>query len=171
MNETRNIDIEQNMNKIVLIPIGIIRTPYRTHKAMPIQGKFKPNVKGRAILNLKYKEGLQDLHGFSHAILLFYFHKSKEERLIVKPFLEDINHGVFATRSPHRPNHIGFSIVRIISIKKNILTFTEVDMLDKTPLLDIKPYISHVDTRKNVKNGWAQKHFKKDKLPRRAIHK
>jgi tRNA-Thr(GGU) m(6)t(6)A37 methyltransferase TsaA len=158
------------MKEIVLKPIGIIRTPYKTHKGMPIQGKFKPGIKGRAVLLKKYAEGLKDLEGFSHAIFLWYVHKSKEERLLTKPFMEDVIHGVFATRSPHRPNHIGFSIVKIEKVRGNILTFSEVDMLDKTPLLDIKPFMGPVDSRKNVKTGWAHKHLKKGTLPARAIH-
>jgi tRNA-Thr(GGU) m(6)t(6)A37 methyltransferase TsaA len=159
------------MKKIVLRPIGIIRTPYKTHKGMPIQGKFKPGVKGKAVLFQKYAQGLKDLEGFSHAIFLWHVHKSKEERLLTKPFMEDVVHGVFATRSPHRPNHIGFSIVKLESVKGNVVTFSEVDMLDKTPLLDIKPYMAQVDSRKNVGTGWAQKHLKKGGMPKRAIHK
>jgi tRNA-Thr(GGU) m(6)t(6)A37 methyltransferase TsaA len=159
------------MNKIVLKPIGIIRTPYKTHKGMPIQGKFKSGVKGKAVLFKKYAQGLKDLNRFSHAIFLWYVHKSKEERLLTKPFMEDVIHGVFATRSPHRPNHIGFSIVKVENVKGNSVIFFEVDMLDKTPLFDIKPYMGKVDSRKNVRIGWAQKHLKKGGMPKRAIHK
>lgn len=159
------------MKQIMLKPIGIIRTPYKIHKGMPIQGKFKPGVKGKAVLFLKYAKGLKDLKGFSHAIFLWYVHKSKEERLLTKPFMEDVIHGVFATRNPHRPNHIGFSIVKIEDVKENIVIFSEVDMLDKTPLLDIKPYMGRVDLRRNVKTGWAQKHLQKGIMPKQAIHK
>ena len=158
------------MKEIVLKPIGTIRTPYKTHQGMPIQGKFKPGVKGKAILFQKYAKGLKDLGGFSHAILLWHIHKSKEERLLSKPFMEDVSHGVFSTRSPHRPNHIGFSIVKIENIKRNVMVFSEVDMLDGTPLLDIKPYMAQVDTRKHVRIGWAQKHLIKGRLPTKAIH-
>ncbi len=159
------------MKEIVLKPIGVIRTPYKTHRGMPIQGKFKPGVKGRAVLLQKYVKGLKDLEGFSHAIFLWHVHKSREEKLLTKPFMEDVIHGVFATRSPHRPNHIGFSIVKIENIKKGIITFSEVDMLDKTPLLDIKPLMGQVDSRTNVRMGWAQKYLKKGVVPKRAIHK
>lgn len=158
------------MEKIAIAPIGIIRTPYTTQKGMPIQGKFKPGVKGKAVIFSKYGPGLKDLEGFSHAIFLWYVHKSKEERLLTRPFMEDVVHGVFSTRNPHRPNHIGFSIVKIESVKKNVVVFSEVDMLDKTPLLDIKPYLGTVDSRKNVKTGWAQKHLRRGRLPKRAIH-
>jgi len=157
--------------EIKLKPIGTIRTPYKTYKGMPILGKFKPGIKGKAILYKKYAPGLKDLEGFSHAIFLWHVHKSEEERLLTKPFIGDVIHGVFATRSPHRPNHIGFSIVKIESVKQNVVTFFEVDMLDKTPLLDIKPYMGQVDSRKNVRTGWAQKDLKKGNMPKRAIHK
>ena len=85
---------------------------------------------------------------------------------MAKPYLEDKSRGVFAIRSPLRPNHIGFSIVKIKSIKGNRIIFSEVDMFDKTPLLDIKPYVSYYDSRKNVRNGWIERHFKKGSIPK-----
>ncbi|GAI82565.1 unnamed protein product [marine sediment metagenome] len=91
-----------------------------------------------------------------------------EEKLIGKPFLEDVPHGIFSIRSPARPNHIGMSIVKLEKVENNIITFSEVDMLDNTPLLDIKPYVSHFDSRENVKNGWLEKHFKSSKIPKRT---
>ncbi len=126
-------------NEIMLKPIGIIHTPYRDPKGMPIQGTFKKRVKGRIELFRRYQEGLKDIEGFSHLILIYYFHRSREENLIGKPFLEDKEHGIFAIRNPHRPNHIGFSIVKLEKVQDNNLIFSEVDMLDGTPLLDIKP--------------------------------
>ena len=101
-------------------------------------------------------------------ILIYYFDRSKDEKLISRPFLEDESHGIFAIRSPHRPNHIGFSIVKLEKIVDNIVTFSEVDILDGTPLLDIKPYVSHFDSREDVKNGWLEKHFKSGKIPKRT---
>src|SRR4030042_686515 len=115
----------------------------------------------------EYQKGLKDIEGFSHLILIYHFNRSKEEKLVGKPFLEDKEHGIFAIRSPHRPNHLGFSIVKVEKIKDSTVIFSEVDMLDKTPLLDIKPYVSHFDSRKNVKNGWIKKHFKNCKIPKR----
>ena len=157
------------MNKeIKLKPIGIIHTPYKEPKEMPIQGTFKKGVSGRIDIFSGYKQGLQDIEGFSHIILIYYFDRSKEEQLVGKPFLEDETHGIFAIRSPHRPNHIGLSIVKLERVVKNTITFSEVDILDGTPLLDIKPYVSYFDSRENVKNGWLDKHFEKGKVPKRV---
>ncbi|MFZ5803047.1 MAG: tRNA (N6-threonylcarbamoyladenosine(37)-N6)-methyltransferase TrmO [Candidatus Omnitrophota bacterium] len=157
------------MHKIIqLKPIGVIHTPYKEPKGIPIQGKFEKGVTGTIRLFPKYRAGLKDIEGFSHLILLYHFNRSKEERLIGKPFLEDVDHGIFAIRSPHRPNHIGFSIVKLKSVKGATITFTEVDILDGTPLLDIKPYVKHFDSRDKVKNGWIDNHFKSGKIPKRT---
>jgi len=153
---------------ITIRPIGIVNTPYKEPKGMPIQGKFKRGVTGTARIFPEYKAGLKDIEGFSHVILIYHFNQSKEEKLTGKPFLEDTEHGIFAIRSPHRPNHIGFSIVKLKGVKGNAITFTEVDILDGTPLLDIKPYVKHFDSRDKVKNGWIDKHFKSGKVPRRT---
>lgn len=153
--------------EIKLRPIGIIHTPYKEPKGIPIQGKFEESVTGTIEIFPEYQKGLKDIEGFSHLILIYHFNRSKEEKLVGKPFLEDHDHGIFAIRSPHRPNHIGFSIVKLEKVKDNTVIFSEVDMLDKTPLLDIKPYVSHFDSRKNVKNGWIKKHFKNCKIPKR----
>jgi len=155
--------------KIQLKPIGVIRTPYKKPKGIPIQGKFKKGVRGKIYLSPQYQPGLKDIKGFSHLILIYYFDRSKEERLIGKPFLEGKEHGIFAIRSPHRPNHIGFSIVKLEKVEGNTITFLEVDILDKTPLLDIKPYVKHFDSRDKVKNGWIDKHFKRCAKPRRTL--
>ena len=154
--------------EIRLRPIGIIHTPYKDQKGIPIQGKFEKGVKGRIEVFAEYQEGLKDIEGFSHLILIYYFDRAREERLIGKPFLEDEPHGIFAIRSPHRPNHIGFSIVKLEKVANNIITFSEVDILDGTPLLDIKPYVSHFDSREDVKNGWLDKHFKSGEIPKRT---
>jgi tRNA-Thr(GGU) m(6)t(6)A37 methyltransferase TsaA len=145
--------------KIMMTPIGIIYSPYKETKDTPIQGKFKPSIKARIELKKKYSAGLKDLDGFSHAYIIYYFHKSHKVRIEGKPFLEDKTHGIFAIRSPHRPNHIGLSIVKIDRIRKNNLYFSDVDILDGTPVLDIKPYVKHFDTRNNVVSGWIDKHF------------
>ena len=154
--------------EIRLKPIGIIHTPYKEPKGIPIQGKFEKGVTGQAELFPEYRQGLKDIEGFSHIILIYYFDRSKDERLIAQPFLEDETHGIFAIRSPHRPNHIGISIVKLEKVEKNVITLSEVDILDGTPLLDIKPYVSHFDSREDVKNGWLDKHFKTGKIPKRA---
>ncbi|MBN1794949.1 MAG: tRNA (N6-threonylcarbamoyladenosine(37)-N6)-methyltransferase TrmO [Candidatus Omnitrophica bacterium] len=155
-------------NDIRIKPIGIIHTPYKEPKGIPIQGKFEKDITGQTEVFLEYQQGLKDIKEFSHIILIYYFDRSTKETLISKPFLEDETHGIFAIRSPHRPNHIGISIVKLVKLEKNIITFSEVDILDGTPLLDIKPYISHFDSRENVKNGWLDKHFKSGKLPKRV---
>ena len=147
--------------EIRLKPIGIIHTPYKETKGMPIQGTFERGVKGTIKLFPAYKSGLKDIGGFSHIILLYYFNRSTEERITGKPFLEDREHGIFAIRSPHRPNHIGLSIVKLERVRGSTITFSEVDILDGTPLLDIKPYVKYYDSRRNIKNGWIDEHFKK----------
>ncbi len=153
---------------ITIKPIGIINTPYKEPKGIPIQGKFEKGVIGIVRLFPEYRAGLKDIEGFSHLILIYHFNRSKEERLTGKPFLEDVEHGIFAIRSPHRPNHIGFSIVKIKKVKGKTITFSEVDILDGTPLLDIKPYVKHFDSRGKVKNGWIDRHFKTGKIPMRV---
>jgi tRNA-Thr(GGU) m(6)t(6)A37 methyltransferase TsaA len=148
------------MEKIMMTTVGVIHSPYKQVKDIPIQGKFKPDITAYVELKDQYAAGLRDLDGFSHAIIIYYFHKSQKENVIGKPFLEDKEHGIFAIRSPHRPNHIGLSVVKIEKIQDNKLYFSEVDVLDQTPLLDIKPYVKHFDIRDNVVSGWLDKHFK-----------
>jgi len=148
------------MKEITLTPIGTIRSPYRETKNMPIQGIFKPEVQAYIELKKEYAAGLKDLDGFSHAVILYYFHKSKKEEVTGKPFLEDIVHGIYAIRSPHRANHIGLSVVKIEKIENNKLHFSEVDVLDGTPVLDIKPYVKYFDVRDNTVSGWIDRHFK-----------
>jgi len=157
------------MDKIELTPIGIIRSPYEELRDMPIQGRFKGDVEGWAELKEEYVPGLRDLEKFSHAILIYYFHRSKVEQLEARPFLEQQTHGIFAIRSPHRPNHLGLSVVKIQRIEGNMLYFTEVDVLDGTPLLDIKPYVEYFDSRDDVKSGWLGKHFADGKIPDETV--
>jgi len=154
--------------EIKLKPIGIIHTSYKEPKGIPIQGKFEKGIIGQAELFPEYQNGLKDIEGFSHIILIYYFDRSKDEKLISRPYLEDEPHGIFAIRSPHRPNHIGVSIVKLKKVEKNLITFSEVDILDGTPLLDIKPYVSHFDSREDVKNGWLEKHFTNGRIPKRT---
>ena len=150
-------------------PIGKIYSPYKKSEDIPIQGRFKENAEAFIELKKEYAEGLKDLDKFSHCILIYYFHKSDKITINGKPFLEDEKHGIFAIRSPHRPNHIGFSVVKIQRIQGNKLYFTQVDMIDETPLLDIKPYVKYFDNREDVSCGWIDKHFKNGKIPDRTI--
>jgi len=159
------------MEQIIIHPIGKIHSPYKDTKGMPIQGVFISDVEAWIELEDKYAGGLKDLDGFSHAIILYYFHKSQREDIEGQPFLEPHKHGIFAIRSPHRPNHIGLSIVRIERIKANKMYFSQVDVLDGTPVLDIKPYVKYFDSRDDVMCGWVDKHFKNDNIPDETILK
>ena len=153
------------MEQIIMHPIGIIHSPYKEGKDIPIQGTFNDKIEAWLELKDEYVNGLKDLDGFSHAIIIYYFHKSHREEIEGRPFLEQNKHGIFAIRSPNRPNHIGFSIIKIKGIKANKVYFTEVDVLDETPLLDIKPYVKYFDSRDNVISGWVDKHFKNGNIP------
>lgn len=146
---------------IAIQPIGVIRTPYEDTEMMPIQGRFKDGVTGRAELFPEYAAGLKDIEGFSHVILVYYFDRARDVKLLGRPFLENEEHGVFAIRSPARPNHLGISVVKLVAVEKSAVVFSEVDILDNTPLLDIKPYVSYFDARENVRNGWIDKHFRR----------
>ena len=153
------------MDQITVRPIGIIYTPYKEIRSIPIQGVFGEDVEARIELKDEYTDGLRDLDGFSHAILIYCFHRSQREEIEGRPFLEQDRHGIFAIRSPHRPNHLGVSVVKIKRIEGNRVHFTEVDMLDGTPLLDIKPYVKYFDGRVDVISGWLDKHFGDGKIP------
>lgn len=149
------------MDKIVYSPIGRIISPFKEAKGTPIQPTAEGTARGKIELFPEYVGGIKDLDGFSHLILLYHFHKAGEASLIVKPFLENEVHGIFAVRAPSRPNPIGLSIVRLLKIEENILHFADLDILDGTPLLDIKPYVPEFDRRDNVKIGWLGKNVAK----------
>ena len=140
--------------EIIYKPIGIIHTPYTRKEVTPIQGCFSPNNQGYIELFPEYVAGLKDIEGFSHLILIYHFHKAEGFQLVAKPFLDKEKRGIFATRYFPRPNPIGLSIVKLYKINGPILEVGEVDMLDGTPLLDIKPYVPQFDIKENVKNGW-----------------
>jgi tRNA-Thr(GGU) m(6)t(6)A37 methyltransferase TsaA len=135
-------------------PIGLIRSPYTQVEEMPIQPTGARGIRGRIELADQYAEGLRDLDGFSHLILLYHFHRSEGYRLTVTPFLDTTPRGLFATRAPKRPNSIGLSVVRLEKIEGAVLSVVDVDILDGTPLLDIKPYVSAFDTPQDVRSGW-----------------
>ena len=142
-------------------PIGTIHSPYKEKYGVPIQGIFDPESKGRVDIFKEFEPGLRDVEGFSHLILLYLFDRSKGYNLICKPYMEDKNHGVFATRAPKRPNPIGLSVVRLEKREGPILYVAEVDILDETPLLDIKPFIPDIDHRENARVGWLEGRLKK----------
>lgn len=137
-------------------PIGIIHTPFTNLEDMPIQPKGAQGTIGEIILDKEHQEGLADLQGFSHIYLLYQFHQAKRTALTVTPFMDTNPRGVFATRSPLRPNHIGLSIVELISINENILQVRGIDVLDGTPLVDIKPYIAAFDEVTESRSGWMK---------------
>jgi tRNA-Thr(GGU) m(6)t(6)A37 methyltransferase TsaA len=136
--------------------IGIVHSPYRKTRGTPIQSTAAQGIEGSIELLPQYSEGLEGLEGFSHIILLYHFHLSKKYSLKVKPYLDDQSHGVFATRAPSRPNPIGISIVQLTKIEGTILYITDVDVVDGTPLLDIKPYVREFDARDVRKQGWLE---------------
>ena len=137
-------------------PIGIIHSPYKLIEDMPIQPKGASEVAGHVIVDEKYIDGLQDIDGFSHIYLLYSFHKATRIEMHVTPFMDRQTRGVFATRSPLRPNHIGISIVKIKRVEGNKIVVEGIDILDGTPLLDIKPYIEKFDAVKESTSGWLQ---------------
>ena len=136
--------------------IGIIHTPHKTPEGTPIQPTGAKGVAGSIEIFPKYVAGLADLAGFSHIFLLYHFHQSKEFSLTVQPFLDDQQRGLFATRAPSRPNPIGLSVVRLIAIRSSNLQIEDIDVVDGTPLLDIKPYIPKFDVHQVDRVGWLE---------------
>ena len=135
-------------------PIGVIRTPFKTIQDMPIQNLGAKGIRGSVELLPEFSEGLKDIDGFSHLILIYHFHKVIHKELVVKPFMDTVSHGIFATRSPVRPNPIGMTVVKLIERNGNLLIIQDLDMLDETPLLDIKPCLPMIDDLQNVRLGW-----------------
>lgn len=142
--------------KIEFTPIGIIHSPFHDPENMPIQPTGAAGIKGRVELFAEYHAGLKDLDGFSHIILLYHFHLGRSFRLEVIPFMDTQLRGLFATRAPSRPNMIGFSVVRLDRIENGVLEICNVDVLDGTPLLDIKPYVPQFDAPGDVRTGWLE---------------
>jgi len=140
--------------KIIYSPIGIIHTPFTEARKMPIQPAAAKGIEGTVDIKPEFENGIKDLDGFSHIILLYHFHFSMGFSLEVVPFLDDKLRGVFATRAPRRPNPIGLSVVRLVDIEKNRLYIQNIDVVDGTPLLDIKPYVPEFDDQKAEKIGW-----------------
>ena len=142
--------------KIEFHPIGVIHSPFKEPHGMPIQPAAGVGVEGRIEVFEEFQGGLKDLDGFSHIILLYHLHRSRGFKLEVTPFLDTEKRGLFATRAPNRPNSIGLSIVRLDRIEKGVLHIQNVDILDGTPLLDIKPYVQEFDGQTDVRTGWLE---------------
>ncbi len=135
-------------------PIGVVRSPFADPESMPVQPVGVESARGVIEIDPSYEEGLKDLEGFTHLILLYHFHKSGPCRLTITPFLDTQRRGLFSTRAPSRPNPIGLSIVELLGVDGNRLSVAKLDILDGTPLLDIKPYVPEFDVRTDVRTGW-----------------
>jgi len=146
--------------EFIMQPIGVIHSPFTEKDKTPIQASRSQAI-GVVEIYLEFADGLNDIEALSHIYLLYAFHQSLGYKLQVKPFLDDQEHGVFATRYPYRPNPIGISIVKLLSRKENTLTVEGIDTLDGTPLLDIKPYVPDFDLRTDVRVGWYETRSKK----------
>ena len=153
------------MKEIIYKPIGIIHTPFKDVKEMPIQPIGAKGIHGTIKIEPEYIEGIKGVEGFSHIFLIYHFHLSRGYSLQIKPFMDDDLHGVFATRAPKRPNPIGISVVKLVRVDGVILHIEDVDMVDGTPLLDIKPYVPEFDALKAERIGWF---FKKANKVRKA---
>ena len=149
------------MNEIKYRPIGIVRSPFKEARGVPIQPAAARDVEATVEVFTEYAKGLEDLDGFSHIMLIYHLHLSKGFALKVKPYLENQLRGVFATRAPSRPNSIGLSVVRLDRIEGNKLYIRDVDIVDGTPLLDIKPYVPEFEERGKVRIGWLERRVKK----------
>ena len=148
---------EQNFRHLrSFVPIGTIHSPYTDVAGMPIQPNGARGIRGTVEILEEFKEGLNDIGGFSRIILIYAFHRCKSYELTVTPFLDTILRGVFATRAPCRPNPIGLSIVRLIEVDGTKLVIEDVDILDGTPLLDLKPYVPEFDSYPDSSSGWLE---------------
>jgi tRNA (adenine37-N6)-methyltransferase len=145
------------MDPFLIQPIGIIHTPHTDVKNMPIQPIAADGIQGYIELFPEYVEGLKDIEGFSHLTLLYRFHKVTSHELVVVPFMDTEKRGIFACKAPKRPNAIGLSTVKLLGVEGNKLIIEQVDMLDGTPLIDIKPFYPRYDNRENVRIGWLEK--------------
>jgi len=150
------------MNEIKYKPIGVIHSPFKETRGVPIQSTgAEEGINGTVEVFPKYAEGLKDIEGFSHIILIYHFHLSRKFSLKVKPYMDDNLRGVFATRAPSRPNAIGVSIVKLIKVERNILHIQNIDIVDGTPLLDIKPYVPEFDINEAHNIGWLKRNVHK----------
>lgn len=136
--------------------IGTIHSPFKELDNMPIQSIGARNIEGKVVVDEEFVDGLRDLNGFSHIYLIYHFHQAKRTQLRVTPYMDTQERGIFATRSPLRPAHIGISIVELLTVTDNVLLIRGVDVLDGTPLIDIKPYIPLFDCWQAATSGWMK---------------
>jgi tRNA-Thr(GGU) m(6)t(6)A37 methyltransferase TsaA len=144
------------LDDVVFTPIGVVHSPFKEPPGTPIQPRAGEGVEGSVEILPEYAPGLRDLEGFSHVILLCHLHLSRPARMEVVPYLDDRVHGVFATRSPSRPNPIGLSVVRMLAVEGNVLRVRDLDLVEGTPVLDIKPYVPAFDEGEEVRFGWLE---------------
>jgi tRNA-Thr(GGU) m(6)t(6)A37 methyltransferase TsaA len=149
---------------LTLSPIGILHTPFKQCAGVPIQSVYSRDKTGSAEVFPEYRDGLKDLDGFSHIFLIYYFHQSQGFKLQCRPFLDTVTRGLFATRAPRRPNPIGLSLVELVGVRDTVVQFAGPDMVDGTPLLDIKPYIDGFDVRADAKMGWYEEAKNKSQI-------
>jgi tRNA-Thr(GGU) m(6)t(6)A37 methyltransferase TsaA len=142
------------MEPISYTPIGVVHSPFSTLEGMPLQTIAARGVRGSVEIEPAFCDGLRDLEGFSYVVLLTHLHLMSGFALEVTPYLDDQTHGIFATRSPRRPNPLGLSVVRLIAVEGSTLVIEDVDVLDGTPLLDLKPYVPAFDARSTDRIGW-----------------
>lgn len=135
-------------------PIGTVHSPHTTTDGMPVQPSRAEGIEGTIEINQEYAEGLADLDGFSHVVVIFHMHRAAPFKLRVVPYLDTEVRGLFATRAPARPNPIGVSVIKLLAIEESTLTVEGVDMLDGTPVLDIKPYVPEFDPGTGIRCGW-----------------
>jgi tRNA-Thr(GGU) m(6)t(6)A37 methyltransferase TsaA len=152
---------------IALTQIGVIHSPFTTKDETPIQGVFRPETRGWIEVYPEYEDGLKDIDLFSHIFLLYSFDRSGPVQLVRPTFLDDRPHGVFASRHPSRPSSIGITVVRLIGRKRNRLEVAGIDVLDGTPLLDIKPYVPRFDSFPEASEGWIAGKNERPKPPER----
>jgi tRNA (adenine37-N6)-methyltransferase len=145
-----------NPSSVTFRPIGVIHSEHTSADATPIQPVYAAACIGRVEILPEFADGLADIEGFSHVYLLYCLHRADPPQLRVKPYLQDVERGIFATRAPCRPNPIGLSLVRLLRREGNILHFAGADVLDGTPLLDLKPYSPRYDTVENPHGGWTE---------------
>jgi tRNA-Thr(GGU) m(6)t(6)A37 methyltransferase TsaA len=146
--------LESMTRDIVFRPIGVVHSPFKEPKGVPIQPRAGKDVRGTVEVFPEFAPGLKDLEGFSHIMLLYNFHLSEGYELEVVPYLDTVMRGVFATRAPRRPNAIGLSVVRLLEVEKNVLHIADLDIVDGTPLLDIKPHVREFGPDEEIRIGW-----------------
>jgi len=149
-------DLPDTPASITYTPIGTIHSPFPDISGMPIQPNGARGTRGTVEIDPAFREGLRDLDGFERVILIYAFHRCTDHRLTVTPFLDTAPRGVFATRSPKRPNAIGLSVVKLIEVTGTTLAIEDVDILDGTPLLDLKPYVPAFDAYPGSRSGWLE---------------